>query len=186
MGGFLHDAITILNGIASWASSNAIAAWGAGLSTLLAAREIWQARSRIHFNVNRYRMFNQPGGVVLVTQDVADEGGEVMLVIDVYNRSRDPIHLRQVGLRVKTGGWLIFNQAVGMVELPKKLEPTDGFTMASSAAKVAQTIKAKGQGANHIYGPFCKDGAGRIYKRRFKRGERRALQTILKEDGAGG
>lgn len=183
MGGLLHDATTILNAIVTWTSSNAIAAWGAALSTLLAAREIWRSRSRIRFNVNRYRMFNQPGGVVLVTQDIADQGGEVMLVIDVYNRSRDPIHLRQVGLRVKTGGWLVFNQAVGMEELPKKLEPTDGFTMASSAAKVAQTLKAKGQGANHIYGPFCKDGSGRIYKRRFKRDERRALRMILKEDG---
>lgn len=78
-----------------WVSGNAIALWGAVLSTVLAAREIWRSRSRIHFNVNRYRMFNQPAGLVLVTEDVANQGGDLMLVVNVYNRSRDPIHLEQ-------------------------------------------------------------------------------------------
>lgn len=170
--------------VRDWISGNAIALWGAALSTVLAVREIWRARSRIHFNVNRYRMFNQPVGVVLVTEDVADQGGDVMLVVNVYNRSRDPIHLEQVGLRVKTGGWLVFNQAVGMEQLPKKLEPSDGFTMATSAAKLAQTLKGGVAGADRIYGPFCKDGAGRIYKRRLKRKERDALKTVLEAAGA--
>lgn len=55
-----------------------------------------------------------------------------------------------------------------MEQLPKKLEPSDGFTMATSAAKLAQTLKGGATGADRVYGPFCKDGAGRIYKRRLK------------------
>jgi hypothetical protein len=129
-------------------------------------------------------MFKQPGGVVLVTEDVSDQGGEVMLVVDVYNRGRDPIHLQQVGLRVKTGGWLLFNQAEGMEQLPKKLEPSDGFTMATAATKLAETLKGASKGAARVYGPFCKDGAGRIYKRRLKRGEREALKTVLEDAAA--
>jgi hypothetical protein len=66
-----------------------------------------------------------------------------------------------------------------MEQLPKKLEPSDGFTMATSAAKLAQTLKGRANGADRISGPFCKDGAGRIYKRRLKRGERDALKSVL-------
>src|SRR5260370_24985776 len=117
-----------LHRLINWVGASPVALWGAALSTLLAIREIWRARTGIHCRVDEYRKFDQAGQLVLVA-DKAASGGESMVVVDVYNRGRDPIHLEQVGLHVKSGGWLLFNQAEGMEELPKKLEPSDGFTM---------------------------------------------------------
>lgn len=175
--------LNALQRVVHWVGENPVAVWGAVLSTGLAIREVWRARTGIHLRVDEYRKFNQAGTVVLVTEDVSS-GGESMVVVDVYNRGRGPIHLEQVGLHVKTGGWLMFNQAEGMEQLPKKLEPSDGFTMASSSEKVAGVLKKDGRGSDNIYGPFCKDGAGRIYKRRLKKKERTALKRAFGETPA--
>lgn len=165
-----------------------IAAWGAVLSTFLAGRTWWRERSRVRFWVGiGVAGVDGRGNIVLVRGKLgagyAVEGGVTTLVIEVYNRSRDPIHLRRVGLRGSGTARIMFFQSEGLPALPVKLEPTDGYSMVNKVASVAQALAAGNRSANHIRGPFCTDGAGREYGRRLRRGERRALVEALRAIG---
>lgn len=161
-----------------------IAGWGAVLSTVLAGRTWWRERSRVHFWVGVGRAGVDAGGNIILAhgrlgQGYKLEGGVTTVVIAVYNRSRDPLHLHRVGLRGTGTARMVFFQSPGFKELPVKLEPTDGFTMASKLESVAQALPAEVGAVRHIKGPFCTDGAGQEHGRRLRRDERDALVEAL-------
>lgn len=162
-----------------------IAVWGAAVSSVLAVRTWWRERSRVHFSVDVGKAgIDGRGNLLLVRGALAGgrtlEGGVAAAVIGVYNRSRDPLHLHQVGLRLTDGtARMVFFQSPGFQELPVKLEPTDRFTMVSKVKSVVQGLPEGAVPAKHIRGPFCKDGAGQEYGRHLRRDERQALTNAL-------
>jgi hypothetical protein len=166
-----------------------IAAWGAVLSMVLAVRAWWRDRSRVHFWVGvGVAGIDGRGNIVLVRGQLgpgsAVEGGVTTLVIEVYNRSRDPIHLRRDGLRGSGTARIMFFQSEGLPALTVNLEPTDGYSMVNKVVSVAQALPTGNRSARHIRGPFCTDGAGQEYGRRLRRSERRALVEALEAIGA--
>ncbi len=177
-----------MGGFPDWIANHwqpVVAGWGAALSSVLAARTWWRERSRIHFLVSvGLAGIDGRGNLLLVRGALASgrsvEGGVTAVVIEVYNRSRDPPHLNQVGLRLSNGtARMVFFQSPGFQELPVKLEPTDGFTMVSKVQSVAKGLPDGAVPKKHIRGPFCRDGAGQEYGRRLRRDERRALVEAL-------
>jgi hypothetical protein len=158
------------------------------VSLTLAAREFWRSRSRIHFSVDHYVGAQSANQIVLVTANMGvGDGGVSLIVIHVYNRGRDPLHLAEVGLRAKStgllwrtpGGRIVFQQSPGLPGLPARLEPSDGFLMASRADSFSRSPGQLGSSLASIRGPYCRDGAGREYKRRFNRRERQRLGHAL-------
>ena len=161
-----------------------LAVWGAVVSTVLAARTWWRERSRIHFWVGIGRAgVDGRGNIILIRGQLgpgyALEGGATTFVIEVYNRSRDPIHLYRVGLRGSGNARIVFFQSPGLPELPVKLEPTDGYSMVNKLESVAQALPIDAAPAQHLKGVFCTDGAGREYGRGLRGNERRALVAAL-------
>jgi hypothetical protein len=169
-----------LNGNWQWF----LATWGAVLSTVLAGREWWRSRHHVRFAVSPRAMGVGPGSVILASPDVV-VGGTPVVAIDIYNRGRDPLPLQQVGLRLKTGwvktGWLMFNQMPDLPGLKYKVDPADGFTMASETESLREALAGKGCTLDSVRGPFCTDGAGRMYRRSLRRRERQALKVSLGE-----
>lgn len=157
----------------------AVAVWGAVLSSFLALRELWRSRRRIFFEVDHSNLLTGSFQPVLIPPDDA-RGGSPVISIHVYNRGHDPIYLQTVGLRSRYGGHLVPVQHAELRQLPTKLDPSDGFTLVAKPGSLQQAVASKGGSVEVIDRVYCSDGAARLYQRRLKGRERRAIASAVR------
>ena len=155
-----------------------IAVWGAVVSTALAAREIWRSRRRIVFDVDHYNLFTSGVQPVLITARDSS-GGTPVIVIGVYNRGHAPIYLQSVGFRWKSGGFAVPVPIQGMGQLPRRVDPSDGFSAVANPTSLKQAMESKKATVAEIHRVFCKDGAARIYQRKINARERNAIAAAF-------